>query len=113
LEEKYYDDYFYGQNWQKLRDQYSKFLPYVTNRVDLILIFNDMLEEFNTSYIGFSYYGFEEDIYYGTKTLATGILCSNENSFQVERIASKILVEVKGKDIQRDDVFNRFEWSRS
>ncbi|MFT6192518.1 MAG: tricorn protease [Polaribacter sp.] len=104
LEENFYDKNFHGQNWQQLRDRYAKFLPYVRNRADLRLIFTDMLGELNTSHIGFRSYGSEEDIYYGTKTLATGILFDNENPYQVERIVSESPVDVKGKDILKGDV---------
>ncbi|TXD56222.1 peptidase S41 [Polaribacter sp. IC066] len=104
MEENYYDENFHGQNWQKLRDQYAGFLPYINNRADLRLIFSDMLGELNTSHTGFRSNGSEEDIYYGTKTLATGILFDNDNPYQVERIVSESPVDVKGKDILKGDV---------
>lgn len=89
MEENFYNETFHGQNWQKLRDQYAAFLPYVTSRLNLRLIFNDMLGELNTSHFGFNSNGKEEDVYYGTKTLATGIVFNHNNPYSVERIVKQ------------------------
>src|SRR5690606_3817756 len=32
VEENFYDEHFHGQDWAGLRDRYSAFLPYLTNR---------------------------------------------------------------------------------
>ncbi|WP_189663017.1 S41 family peptidase [Polaribacter sp. IC073] len=104
MEENFYDENFHGQNWQKLRDRYAEFLPFITNRADLRLIFNDMLGELNTSHFGFNSNGSEEKIYYGTKTLATGITFKNDKPFMVERIVSESPVDVKNKNIRKGDV---------
>lgn len=104
MEENFYDENFHGQNWQKLRDRYAKYLPYVTERADLRLIFNDMLGELNTSHFGFNSYGDEEKIYYGTRTLATGIVFNNDNPYQVDRIVTESPVDVKNKGIRKGDV---------
>lgn len=104
MEQSFYDENFHGQNWQKLRDSYAKFLPNVSSRANLRLIFNDMLGELNTSHFGFNSSGKEEQVYYGTQTLATGILFDNENPFTVERIVSESPTDVKGKDLRKGDV---------
>ncbi len=104
MEQSFYDENFHGQNWQKLRDSYAKFLPNVASRADLRLIFNDMLGELNTSHFGFNSSGKEEQVYYGTQTLATGILFDNEKPFTVERIVSESPTDVKGKDLRKGDV---------
>ena len=104
MEENFYDENFHGQNWQKLRDSYAKYLPFVTRRSDLRLIFNDMLGELNTSHFGFRSSGSEEKIYHGTRSLATGIIFNNEKPFTVERIVKESPVDVKGKIIIKGDV---------
>ena len=104
MEQSFYDENFHGQNWQKLRDSYAKFLPNVASRADLRLIFNDMLGELNTSHFGFNSSGKEEQVYYGTQTLATGILFDNEKPYTVERIVSESPTDVKGKDLRKGDV---------
>jgi tricorn protease len=89
MEENFYNETFHGQDWEKLRDQYASYLPFVSSRANLRLIFNEMLGELNTSHFGFTSNGKEEDIYYGTKTLATGIEFENNNPFVVERIVKQ------------------------
>ncbi|RPD91688.1 PDZ domain-containing protein [Aureibaculum marinum] len=103
MEENFYDENFHGQNWQKLRDYYAQYLPYVTSRENLRLIFNDMLGELNTSHFGFSSYGKEEDVYYGTRTLATGILFKNDNPYIVSGIVKESPADVKNKNIKVGD----------
>ena len=103
MEENFYDENFHGENWQKLRDEYAAYLPYVSSRSNLRLIFNDMLGELNTSHFGFRSYGKEEGIYYGTRTLETGIVFNNNNPFVIERIVSEGPTDVKGKDLRKGD----------
>ena len=103
MEENFYDKNFHGENWQKLRDRYAKYLSFVTNRAELRLIFNDMLGELNTSHFGFNSNGAEEKIYYGTRTLATGIVFDAQNPFRVARIVKESPTDVKGKNIRKGD----------
>ncbi|MFK5957702.1 MAG: S41 family peptidase [Lutibacter sp.] len=103
MEENYYDENFHGQNWQKLRDRYAKYLPFVNSRANLRLIFNDMLGELNTSHFGFNSNGDEEAIYYGTKTLATGILFDNDNSYTVNRIIKQSPVDYFDINLRKGD----------
>ena len=103
MEENFYDENFHGENWQKLRNSYAKYLPYVSSRANLRLIFNDMLGELNTSHFGFNSNGKEEKVYYGTQTLETGIVYNNNNPFVIERIVSESPTDVKGKNLRKGD----------
>ncbi len=103
MEENYYDGKFHGQNWQKLRNQYAKYLPYITSRANLRLIFNDMLGELNTSHFGFRSNGKEENVYHGSHSLATGILFDNNNPFIVDRIVKQSPSDITGKNIIKGD----------
>ncbi len=104
MEENFYNETFHGQDWQALRDQYAAFLPYITNRAQLRLIFNDMLGELNTSHFGFYSNGKEEKTYYGYQTTATGILFENDAPYTVKRIVKQSPADVKDKDIRAGDV---------
>ena len=104
FESNFYDEKFHGENWQKLRDKYAKFLPHLTKRSQLSLLFNDMLGELNTSHFGFRTNGREDDTYYGSRTSETGIIYSKDNPYQVERIVAKSPADVSGKDIKPGDV---------
>ena len=103
MEENFYNENFHGQNWQKLRDQYATYLPYVSSRANLRLIFNDMLGELNTSHFGFNSSGDEEDIYHGSKTLATGIIFENNRPFIVNRIVKQGPTDYSDINIKKGD----------
>jgi tricorn protease len=103
MEENFYNENFHGQNWEKLRDQYATYLPYVSSRANLRLIFNDMLGELNTSHFGFNSNGDEEKVYHGTKTLATGIVFENNNPFVVERIIKQGPTDYSDINIRKGD----------
>lgn len=103
VETNFYNENFHGQNWQELRDRYAAFLPYVTTRAELRLIFNDMLGELNTSHFGFYSSGKEERIYYGYRSAATGIMFENESPYVVKRIVKDSPADVKDKDVKPGD----------
>ncbi len=103
LETNFYDENFHGENWPALRDEYAKFLPHLNNRADLRLLLNDLLGELNTSHFGFRSSGKEEGTYYGTSTMATGILFDTENPYRVKRIIARSPADRKGKDIKVGD----------
>ena len=103
MEENFYNETFHGENWQELRDQYAKYLPYVTERSQLRLIFNEMLGELNTSHFGFNSNGREESIYYGSRTLATGIEFNNENPYLVERIITDSPADIRDITLRKGD----------
>ncbi|AXT20811.1 PDZ domain-containing protein [Flavobacteriaceae bacterium AU392] len=103
FESNFYDDNFHGQNWQKLRDKYAAFLPYITKRSQLSLLFNDMLGELNTSHFGFNTFGREDAQFYGSRTLETGILFSKDNPYIVSNIVAKSPADVTGKNIKIGD----------
>ena len=89
LEVNFYNETFHGVDWAAMRDKYAAFLPKVNSRANLRTITNDMLGELNTSHFGFYSNGKEENIYYGTTTLATGILFENDNPYTVAKIVSR------------------------
>ena len=104
FEENYYDGDFHGQDWQALRDKYAAFLPYLSKRTQLTLLFNDMLGELNTSHFGFYSNGKEDDPYYGTRTNGTGLVFSKSDPYTLERVIAKGPADVAGKDLKKGDV---------
>lgn len=103
MEENFYNETFHGENWQELRDQYAKFLPFITERSQLRLIFNEMLGELNTSHFGFNSNGKEESIFYGSQSLATGIEFNNEDPYTVERIITDGPSDIKEVTLRKGD----------
>lgn len=104
FESNYYDENFHGENWQELRDKYAHFLPYITKRSQLSLLFNDMLGELNTSHFGFYTSGKEDETFYGSSTSEIGILFFEENPYKVAHIVNKGPADITGKDIKPGDI---------
>lgn len=103
LAENYYDEQFHGTDWEAMRDRYSTFLPFVRNRDNLRTLLNDMLGELNSSHLGFSSRGEEEQNTYRLNSYAAGIIFKNEDPYVVEYIIPGGPADIEGKDIQAGD----------
>ncbi|PHN04207.1 S41 family peptidase [Flavilitoribacter nigricans] len=104
MEENFYNETFHGIDWAATRDRYEPYLPFVNNRADLRRLLNDMLGELNTSHFGFYSSGKEEEAFYGTRTLAAGLLFEEDKPYQVATIITDGPADRKGKDIKKGDV---------
>jgi tricorn protease len=104
MEQNFYDENFHGQDWQKRRDQYAAYLPYVSTRSDLRMILNDLLGELNTSHFGFYSNGSEESTFLGYQTHSAGLYWNKQNPYKVERIIKDGPADYKDKDIKAGDV---------
>ena len=101
--ENFYDENFHGEDWSALKKKYEKYLPKISKRSQLRLLFNDMLGELNTSHFGFRSFGREENTFYETRTMATGIRFSNDDPYVVEGIVKDGPLDVKGKNLRKGD----------
>ncbi|WP_410220384.1 S41 family peptidase [Pedobacter sp.] len=104
LDENFYDEKFHGIDWEKMKKRYSAYLPYLNNRTDLRILLNDMLGELNSSHMGFNSFGNEERKSLNYATSETGIIFSNENPYQVERIVAKSNAALLKDKITKGDV---------
>lgn len=107
LDENYYDEQFHGVNWEKMRDQYASFLPYLNSRNSLRVLLNDLEGELNSSHQGFYSTGTEEKTFYNEKTLATGILFNSENPYLVERIVKNSPADNDEVDVKKGDILTQ------
>ncbi|MBO6522421.1 MAG: PD40 domain-containing protein [Balneolaceae bacterium] len=103
MEENFYNETFHGVDWEKIRDRYKTYLPYVTNRSDLRRMNNDMLGELNSSHLGFNSNGAEENEFHSTTSLSVGLLFENDNPFTVASIVQRGPLDIPGKNIQAGD----------
>jgi tricorn protease len=104
VEENFYNETFHGQNWNKLKTQYAKFLPHLKNRSELRILLNDLLGELNSSHMGFRSGGREEASFYNTQSLNLGLLFSNNNPYEVNKVIQEGPAHFNGKDIRPGDV---------
>ncbi|MTI87124.1 MAG: PDZ domain-containing protein [Balneolaceae bacterium] len=104
MEENFYHEHFHGINWPQVRDQYRDYLPYVNNRNDFSRMMNDMLGELNSSHLGFSTFGEEEEEYHSTVSMSSGLIFENDAPYTVASVIKRGASDVAGKDIQPGDV---------
>ncbi|GGI28107.1 S41 family peptidase [Pedobacter mendelii] len=104
LDENFYDENFHGVDWEKMKNRYAAYLPYVNNRSDLRILLNDMLGELNSSHMGFNSSGAEERKNLTYITNQTGIMFENENPYKVERLVAKSNASYSGVNVKPGDV---------
>jgi tricorn protease len=86
LEQNFYDVKFHGADWNKVKEKYASYLPYVKNRSELRMLVTDMLGELNSSHLGFSSSGREEDSPFRKITNNAGLLFENGNPYIIKGI---------------------------
>ncbi|AXE20555.1 peptidase S41 [Runella rosea] len=104
VEENFYNETFHGADWKVLRDRYAKFLPFLNRREDFRTLFNDMLGELNASHLGFYSNGKEEDVFYKSQTMESGVLFDTQRPYVVERVVKRSAADKHGKKILPGDV---------
>lgn len=104
IEENFYDGTFHGVNWEKVKNDYAAFLPFLNSRADLRILLNDMLGELNASHLGFNSSGPEERKNLTYSTSETGIIFDTENPYRVARLAEKSNATLQGVNIKPGDV---------
>lgn len=97
MDENFYSGDFHGVNWESMRKRYEAYLPFVSNRDQLRLLTNDLLGELNASHLGFNSFGEEENVFYTSRSMETGILFRQDAPFTVDRI-------VRGSNADNRDV---------
>ncbi len=103
LDMNYYDEQFHGRNWKAIREQYARFLLFITNRNDLRVLLNDMVGELNSSHQGFGTGGDDETTQYKSQTMETGIVFEPGNPYTVQRIIARSPADKNGIDIRPGD----------
>jgi tricorn protease len=104
LEENFYNETFHGLDWKATKTQYATFLPYLNSRQNLRTLLSDMLGELNSSHLGFNSGGKEEDIFYNTATMTSGIIFEEDKPYQVKYIVKNSATDKVGKDIKAGDI---------
>jgi len=104
IEENFYNDTFHGIDWEAVRERYRNYLPFINSRDDFRRMTNDMLGELNSSHMGFSTFGEEEQEYYQTVTTSTGIEFDKNNPYRVQRVVADTPADKGNKNIRPGDV---------
>lgn len=101
--ENFYDGNFHGIDWNQVLKRNEAFLPTVQNRANLRKLLNDMLGELNASHLTFSSNGKEEEGFYRQRSIASGIVFSNDNPYTVERIVEGSPLDLSDFPVQAGD----------
>lgn len=104
IRENFYHETLHGTDWREVRERYRGYLPHLNSRDDFSRMMNMMLGELNSSHLGFSTFGAEEQEFYETVTLATGILFEEDNPYTVRHLVVDGPADVSGKDIRPGDL---------
>jgi tricorn protease len=104
IEENYYIGTFHETDWQGIRDRYRTYLPHIHSRSEFSRMMNDMLGELNSSHIGFSTFGEDDEEFYETVSLATGILFGQYEPYTVARIVADSPADVMEQPVQAGDL---------
>ncbi|GHB71126.1 S41 family peptidase [Persicitalea jodogahamensis] len=104
VEENFYSGDFHGTDWQAMRDNYAKYLPYLTDREDFRTLFNDMLGELNASHLGFYTRGDEEEVFYENATMESGLLFDPAQPYRVARIVKRSALDKEKKSVKPGDL---------
>ena len=102
--ENYYDENFHGRDWPAVREKYRAYLPYLTNRNDVKVLFNDMLGELNSSHQGFYSNGDEEKTFHNQRSVTVGIEFDRDNPWQVASILKDSPMDKVNKDVRAGDI---------
>lgn len=104
VHENFYDEKFHGIDWEKMKEKYQRYVPYLNTRADLRTLMNDMLGELNSSHQGFNTFGTDEAIALTNTTMETGILFEEEAPFKVRSVVKRSAADRKGIDVRPGDV---------
>lgn len=104
LEQNFYDVKFHGVDWRSKRDYYAGFLKYVKSRDDLRVLLNDMLNELNSSHMGFSTFGKDEESPARYSTIATGLIFDNKTPYTLDRIVPGSKADYTGNPLKSGDI---------
>lgn len=104
VEENFYSSDFHGADWQAMRDNYAKYLPYLTDREDFRTLFSDMLGELNASHLGFYTNGDEEKVFYKNATMESGLLFDPTHPYRVARTVKRSALDKEKKNIKPGDL---------
>lgn len=105
--ENFYNEALNNLNWESVKKKYEACLPFINTRTDFRTMLNDMLGELNASHTGFSSFGSEENTFFKTATLATGIMFEEENPYKVKYIVKKSAADKAGKGVLEGDVLTK------
>ena len=114
VKEKFYDPSLHGVDWDRMRENYSRFLPHIYNGSDFAEMLSEMLGELNGSHTGCRFYGnrakhsnswlgvIYDPSFKGpgakiAEVLPTGVLSTACNG---SLKAGDVVLKVEGKDVE-------------
>jgi len=103
VQENFYNETFHEMDWEALRDQYARYLPYIKSRAELRVLLNDLLGELNSSHMGFRSGGPEESNTYRVSTASLGLTFDNDEPYVVRSIIKDGPFDFPGKVLSEGD----------
>ena len=115
VKDKFYLPDLHGVDWEALKQNYSRFLPYITNNYDYAEMMSELLGELNASHTGMRYYApsgrqatanlgvFIDDTYQGDGLKVAEVIA--KGPFAVKKTdvkAGSIIEKIDGTTITKD-----------
>ena len=104
VSENYYDENYHGIDWNKMKQQYQKYVAHLNNRGDLRTLLNDMLGELNSSHQGFYTGGTDEGVSMQNATMETGIIFDNNDPYKVSYVVKRSNADNRSVSVKPGDV---------
>ena len=104
IDENFYDGNFHGADWNKLKEYYGSFLPYLRSRENLRVLLLDLEGELNSSHQNFVSNGDEEKTFHKINTMAAGLIFENDNPYKVKHIIKNFVFDKSDKKIKPGDI---------
>jgi len=109
LDQNFYDVKFHGVDWKKIRDSYAEYIPFVKNRSELRTLISDMLGELNSSHLGFSSSGKEEESQFRMISSEPGLIFDNLNPYTLTGIVKGSKADFSANPLKPGDVLIKVE----
>jgi len=108
VKDKFYVADLQGTDWQYYHDNYSRFLPYITNNYDYAEMMSEMLGELNASHTGMRYYPAGASM----ATAQLGIFFDESyqgDGLKIEEIIAGSPLTLMQSDVKKGDVIEQID----
>ena len=109
VREKFYVEDLHGVDWELYKDEYARFLPYITNGYDFAEMLSELLGEINASHTGARYGEYDPN---GDQTASLGCFLDENytgNGLKILEIMDKSPLLTKTKKIKNGVIIEKID----
>ncbi|WP_316836568.1 S41 family peptidase [Pedobacter nutrimenti] len=109
VKEKFYDPKMEGVDWERYKEVYAKFLPYINNNFDFQELLSEMLGELNASHTGGRY---SPNIANADNTAALGLLYDESapsDGLKITEVIAGGPLDIKTSKVKAGDILEKID----